>query len=67
MISREAFSIRLFNLGSYVDAFRHHQRRLQDEKSCRKHILSDYKNFAQNGGFGPAFGDKDYRAYKEKV
>ncbi|CAF0982627.1 unnamed protein product [Adineta steineri] len=53
--------------GSYVDAYRQHQRRLHDEKVNRKSVLSDYKNFAQNGGFGPAFGNTDHRAYKEKI
>ncbi|UJR36938.1 hypothetical protein I4U23_029649 [Adineta vaga] len=53
--------------GSYVDAFRHHQRRLQDEKLTRKFVLNDYKNFAQNGGFGPAFGKTDHGISKDKV
>jgi hypothetical protein len=57
----------LFNLGSYLDAFKQHQRRLQDEKANRKFVLNDYKNFSQNGGFGPTFGNADHRAFKEKV
>jgi hypothetical protein len=29
--------------------------------------LADYKNFVQNGGFGPAFGSVDHLKYEEKV
>ena len=58
---------RLNSLGSYVSAYKNHQRRLQDEKLGRKSVMSEYKSFAQNGGFGPTFGNTDYHAYVDKV
>jgi hypothetical protein len=57
----------LFNSGSYVDSFKHHQRRLQEEKLGRKSVMNEYKNFVQNGGFGPAFGNSNNQTYREKV
>jgi len=56
-------------IGSYVNAYRNHRRRLQDEKVNHKSVMTEYKSFVQNGGFGPAFGvdDVDYRTYQEKV
>ncbi len=60
----------LFNLGSYTDTFKCHQRRLQEEKLGRKSVVSDYRNFVQNGGFGPTFGSQDFPqtyTYGEKV
>ena len=53
--------------GSYANTFKHHQRRLQDEKAGRKSVMSEYKTFAQNGGFGPAFGNAERQTHKEKV
>ena len=29
--------------------------------------MSEYKSFAQNGGFGPTFGSTNQHAYEEKV
>lgn len=54
-------------LGSYTNAFKHHQRRLQEEKIGRKSVMSEYKSFAQNGGFGPSFGNHEHNNYGEKV
>lgn len=48
-------------------AFKNHQRRLQEEKVSRKSVMSEYKSFAQNGGFGPAFGNIDYHTYVDRV
>jgi len=56
-----------FLIGSYVSAYRNHRRRLQDEKVNPKSVINEYKNFVQNGGFGPAFGNVDYQTYEEKV
>ncbi|CAF3173883.1 unnamed protein product [Rotaria sp. Silwood2] len=53
--------------GSYVSAFKDHRRRLQDEKVNQKSIMTQYKTFVQNGGFGPAFGNADHLAYEEKL
>ncbi len=61
------FKKHLFDLGSYTNAFKQQQRRLQDEKQDRKSVATEYKTFAQNGGFGPTFGNKDYKAYGDKV
>lgn len=52
--------------GSYVSAYKNHQRRLQEEKLGRKSVMSEYKSFQQNGGFGPTFGNIDYHAYVDK-
>lgn len=54
-------------LGSYVNAYKNQQRRLEDERVSRKSVMTDYKTFVQNGGFGPAFGNTDYQTYGEKV
>ncbi|CAM2714984.1 unnamed protein product [Rotaria socialis] len=53
--------------GSYVSAYKNHRRRLQDEKVKHKAVMTQYKTFVQNGGFGPAFGSDDYRTYEEKL
>ncbi|CAF4721427.1 unnamed protein product [Rotaria sp. Silwood1] len=54
--------------GSYVSAFKNHRRRLQDEKTNQKSVMTDYKTFVQNGGFGPAFGNNtDHLAFEEKL
>ncbi|CAF4621421.1 unnamed protein product [Rotaria sp. Silwood1] len=53
--------------GSYANAYKHHQRRLQDEKLGRKSVVSEYRTFARNGGFGPAFGSTDYQTYVDKI
>jgi hypothetical protein len=29
--------------------------------------MNEYKTFAQNGGFGPAFGNTGHQTYEEKV
>ena len=29
--------------------------------------MSEYKNFVQNGGFGPAFGNTEHLTYGDKV
>jgi hypothetical protein len=50
-----------------VNAFKNQQRRLQDEKVGRKSVMSEYKSFAQNGGFGPSFGNAEYQSYGDKV
>lgn len=54
-------------LGSYVNAYRNQRRRLEDEKVNRKSVLTEYKSFVQNGGFGPAFGNTDHQTYEDKV
>ncbi len=56
-----------FHSGSYSDAFKHHQRRLQEEKLNRKSVMSDYKSFAQNGGLGPTFGNANHQTHEDKV
>jgi hypothetical protein len=56
-----------FLIGSYVSAYKNHRRRLQDEKANPKSVITEYKNFVQNGGFGPAFGNVDHQTYEEKV
>ncbi|CAF0743164.1 unnamed protein product [Didymodactylos carnosus] len=53
--------------GSYVNAFKNQQRRRETEKSGRKSVLSEYKNFEKNRGFGPVFGDNDVQTHEEKV
>ncbi|CAF0926124.1 unnamed protein product [Rotaria sordida] len=53
--------------GSYVSAFKNHRRRLQDEKYNPKSVMTEYKNFVQNGGFGPAFNNYDHLAYEQKL
>jgi hypothetical protein len=55
------------SLGSYVSAFKNQQRRLQDEKAGRKSVMSEFKTFAQNGGFGPSFGNTNHPTFEEKV
>lgn len=55
------------NSGSYTDAFKQHQRRLQEEKLGRKSVVSEYKSFAKNGGFGPSFGHTEHQTHDEKV
>lgn len=56
------------HLGSYANSYKQHQRRLQDEKQGRKSVMSEYKNFVQNSGFGPAFNGIDHhRSYEDKV
>jgi hypothetical protein len=29
--------------------------------------MSEYKNFVQNGGFGPSFGNNEHFTYGDKV
>ncbi|CAF2970611.1 unnamed protein product [Rotaria sp. Silwood2] len=53
--------------GSYANAYKHHQRRLQDEKLGRKSVVNEYRSFARNGGFGPAFGNTDHHSYEDKI
>lgn len=60
--------IHVVNLGSYANAFKQHQRRLQEEKQGRKSVVSEYKNFVQNSGFGAAFNGIDHQhSYEDKV
>lgn len=51
--------------GSYASGFKRQQRRLQEEKIGRKSVASEFRNFAQNGGFGPAFGNAPSHTYGE--
>jgi hypothetical protein len=68
LINKETSKTCFFlNSGSYTDAFKNHQRRLQEEKLGRKSVINEYKTFAQNGGLGPAFLNTDQRTYEEKV
>jgi hypothetical protein len=53
--------------GSYVNAYKNQRRRLEDEKVNRRSVLTNYKTFVQNGGFGPAFGNVDQHIYEQKV
>ncbi|CAF0780852.1 unnamed protein product [Rotaria sordida] len=53
--------------GSYTNAYKYHQRRLQDEKLGRKSVVSEYRSFARNGGFGPAFGNTNNQTYDDKI
>jgi len=53
--------------GSYASGFKRQQRRLQEERVGRKTVGSEYRNFTQNGGFGPAFGNISSHTYEEKV
>lgn len=59
-------SFSTFASGSYVNSYISQQRRLQATKS-EKAVMDEYKNFAQNGGFGPTFGGSDPQTYEEKV
>ncbi|CAF0764420.1 unnamed protein product [Rotaria sordida] len=52
---------------SYTNAYKYHQRRLQDEKLGRKSVVSEYRSFARNGGFGPAFGNTNNQTYDDKT
>lgn len=52
--------------GSYVNSYQNQQRRLQTTKN-EKTVMNDYKNFVQNGGFGPKFGGTDPQTHAEKV
>lgn len=53
--------------GSYVSAYKNQRRRIEDEKFHRKTFVNEYKTFTKNGGFGPAFGNKDLHTYEERV
>lgn len=68
-VSRELrrFDVGLVCLGSYVNAYKNQRRRLEDERVSRKSVMTDYKNFVQNGGFGPSFGNTDFQTYEQKV
>ena len=57
----------MFNIGSYTSAFKHQQRRLQDEKLGRKSVVGEYRNFIQNGGLGPSFANNNHHTYGDKV
>jgi hypothetical protein len=47
--------------------YKNQRRRLQDEKVNHKSVITEYKNFLQSGGFGPAFGNTAHQTYEEKV
>ncbi|CAF1208993.1 unnamed protein product [Adineta steineri] len=54
--------------GSYVNAYKNQRRRLDDEKANHKSVITEYKSFVQNGGFGPAaFGKTPQQTYEEKL
>lgn len=57
----------MFNVGSYTNAYKHHQRRLQDEKLGRKSVVNEYRSFAKNYGFGPTFGNTSHVSNEDKV
>jgi hypothetical protein len=54
-------------IGSYVKTFKNQRRLLKDERVNHRGVMNEYKNFLQNGGFGPTFGATAQQTYKEKV